>query len=950
MMAGGAAFAASPYTGTSPEEAFANGGQYYLYQVETGKWLQTNRHDNGDLSWTTHAELGGIGFNIELRRPEEAGFEKGYQIFCHFTNNGELNGSDEDRFFLDQGDRMLTEWIFEPSGEGYKIKVAAREVKPGREARDGVAEDTYIGSDESYRFGGLSDNPTQFTWQLVSREERIAKMKADAAVNGSADATFLLPWNDHGRNDLRDREWSVIDVNSYGGGVGLGGNQYYPVVERWHRVDHKTSITVSDIPNGTYSFAVQAFYRDGEVESAETRLRAGTGTSVNAATYFAGTETGVVKSIFADAKTEAQDGYSYGADLLDEDYIVTSTVYVPNNMDEAGIAFSQAADVDVADMSTPYMNEWISAGVAEGSITLGIEKHASEDARFRDWLIYKRMYLRYDGEQIKGEDLSGLQAQLQALIDEAKNLYQSSYLVETIEAAENALATAKSSSTLIPAIDALQEAVNRMTESQGVIESYLATIRLFTDAEAQEKFDVAESRSDYENALKTLRYARRRAASEKINDIYEGTTAEELKKGGDFYLYNVGQQQFFSGGSDWGAHAALANPGIVVTLEPEEGVADGMSFYINTHLRNGGADDNPSQYLNYRGYCDCAKADDFYFQAVDGKPGVYNILQNDYRDVHMAWNPWASVDTNQGDETTVGTENRNLDPEDLNAQWKVISAAERLAALDRASLENPVDASFLIDNPGFNQRMSDESWVSTQRSADERLGYGIWERGANHNDFAWEFWNTSECEVSQMIEDVPEGIYRAEVQALYRNGDHDMQATCRDDDGNNNLAVFYAGMDETPIANILDYMDLCPGEGNMADDVTYEINGEDKVEVAREHVGEVPKYVNEVVAWFHAGYYKNQIVFEHKGGPLFLGLYKDMQANEEDWIVADNFRIIYYGKDTTVDEVLAGVEEIAVDEAVNNGDNRIFNLNGIEVKNPTVPGIYIQNGKKFIVR
>lgn len=31
-------------------------------------------------------------------------------------------------------------------------------------------------------------------------------------------------------------------------------------------------------------------------------------------------------------------------------------------------------------------------------------------------------------------------------------------------------------------------------------------------------------------------------------------------------------------------------------------------------------------------------------------------------------------------------------------------------------------------------------------------------------------------------------------------------------------------------------------------------------------------------------------------------------------------------------------------------DHRIFNLQGVEVKNPTVPGIYIRNGKKFVVK
>ena len=315
----------------------------------------------------------------------------------------------------------------------------------------------------------------------------------------------------------------------------------------------------------------------------------------------------------------------------------------------------------------------------------------------------------------------------------------------------------------------------------------------------------------------------------------------------------------------------------------------------------------------------------------------------------MAWNPWAGVDGGQGDETTVGTECRNLDPEDLNAQWKVISVAEREKALERATLENPVDASFYIDNPGFNQRVTDENWISTGTWADDRKGEGIWERGGNHNDFAWEYWNALDFELNQNVNvELPEGVYCAEVQGFYRNGNHDMQATNRDDEANNHLAGFYAGSEEALLPNILDYKDLCPGEGRTAFDVAYEGEGDDRVEVSREAVGEIPMYVNEAEAWFHAGFYKTPIVFQHNGGPLFLGIYKESQATQEDWVVIDNFRLSYYGKDTTVDDVTSGVETVDVPEI--NRDGRIYNLMGVEVKNPTASGIYIRNGKKFIIK
>lgn len=45
----------------------------------------------------------------------------------------------------------------------------------------------------------------------------------------------------------------------------------------------------------------------------------------------------------------------------------------------------------------------------------------------------------------------------------------------------------------------------------------------------------------------------------------------------------------------------------------------------------------------------------------------------------------------------------------------------------------------------------------------------------------------------------------------------------------------------------------------------------------------------------------------------------------------------------------AGIENIAVD-AERPADNRIFNLLGIECKGDLTPGLYIQNGKKFIVK
>ena len=75
-----------------------------------------------------------------------------------------------------------------------------------------------------------------------------------------------------------------------------------------------------------------------------------------------------------------------------------------------------------------------------------------------------------------------------------------------------------------------------------------------------------------------------------------------------------------------------------------------------------------------------------------------------------------------------------------------------------------------------------------------------------------------------------------------------------------------------------------------------------------------------------------------------MGVYKTEALAPEDWIVLDNFRLTYYGNETTkeaVEEALAGIEEVFTDSAAEfEGDGRIYNLQGIRVAEPTT-GLYI---------
>lgn len=936
--------ASSPYTGSVAAE-----GTYYLYQVETGQWLQHNAKNIDQ--WTTYGTIDDTGMDIQLKKLE--GFE-GFQIFCNYTGNGSLNGADQDRFFLDQGDRDVTDWIFEPvtvDGVTNAYKIKAKATPEGTGDRSAIANDFYIGATD----GELSDNPTDMTWQLVSFEERMRQVKEDVkAGKGPVDVSWIIPWYGMDRNNIRDRQWSQNVVNEHGGGNAFDGPRGYPVREFWHMMTTRFSYTLTGLPAGTYGFSIQAYYRDTAAPDSDENREAGNqwverylnGTENLRAKYFAGTASGIVMSLLKGGSDVQANGFTLE--------IPQAGKWIPNSMGDAGHTMINGA----------YKNDYIEAGVGEdGMLTIGFEK---QEAEWHDWLVVGRFYLTYVSEEIKDEDLSGLQTQLAELIAKGAELPQTPSLMNALEEANSELGSAKSSSALLKAIEKLTGIMDAVTQAKDFITWFNET-KVITDglkidsSKAVELFNTAVSRGDYENALTQLRYARRRAARETHRDVFKGNAPQA----GEFYLYNVGQQQFLCGGSSWGAHAALGFPGRLIELiamAEDEGNFSEMAFHFRTGLNNGGA----KEYLNYRGYMDADKAGSWCFIPVEGKENVYNIVQNDYKDVHVAYNPDASVNDGQKDETTVGTECRNLDPNNPDAQWKLVSRADRDALIEKASLENPVDLSYKIASPGFNQR---ENANNVWSFAGEGAAVAIWNYGSNYSDFTAEIWGDADgCvgEVSQTTvgEEFPAGIYAVYVNGYYRNGHHVNETVTETevDENGNEVAkeVFYPGQpdndkiskaylmtdlpeDDVLLPNICSESGNAPGEGA-------------KVTATDGSVYEYPQWCDQAAACFRAGLYRVHTVIEKAdAGEMFLGVKKE-QGERRDWAVFDNFRVVYYGKDTTKDAVnklldeSAGVEEVVVEEEMKVNDDRIFNLQGIQVANPTRPGIYIKNGKKFVVK
>ena len=962
----GAKAQTSPWTGNQlPEE----GGTFYLYQVETGKWLQNNNRV-GEF-WTTRAEVDKYGFDVEIIKLPEGG----YQLNPKFGHNRSINGHN---FYLDTGD-PVTSWILEPTTVAgvtntYKIH---------------TADEHYLNVNDD---GFLDDFGWSENWQLVTYEQRLEDLKTATKTNPK-DATWLIGGHDFANQDERNH-WDVVQegdgVYAQGGDGIVHGNR---AVECWKKTKFSLTKTITGLPNGTYEFKLQGFYRDGS----ETQIGAkrDAGEEVIRATFFLNDVSRPFKSILESGVTEED---------LDSYAVPQGGVYIPGNsvpgnaLDRASNCFFRGG----------YWNEPVKVVVSDGTLTIGMQKIGGGDD---DWLVFDSFTLTYLGNEI---DIDEVKANLQTALNEASNYdgltvgaltnaiaeaqaalngsdataianasmnlrnalaaaqdytnvmaeatafdgVKLAFFTDAIAAAQ-AAAQANDLEALENAINNLRNALNDVRAVQDPLKFLAATIPFAQEAgvdadiisKAQSALNNPTSADEINSSLNTLRVERKIKAADKHADVFPGAGPAE----GDFYLYNVGLQRFLCGGGDWGAHAYVGFPGVEVTLimgseTPEDG--DPFSGYkIDTHLNNGG----DSEYLNYGGYMDTPHQNLWEFVPVEGKSGVFAIARAN-GEKNEATGERMLLGYRPGTYGNIDTDMYGIN--DPNNQWKLVTKAERNELLAKATTTNPQDATFLIASPGFNQREDISAWIS-------QYGTGtVWGRYDNHNDFAFECWNSSDFDFSQTVFGLLPGWYQVSLQGYYRDGNHQDQIRAEAAGEERVKAAFLVDMNtDTQVAlpNILDEADKAPGLGNRST-TRYRIDeiGEDGQPVMNEdgsirqiddpngedlYVGEFPMWVNEACDYFQSGLYKTSMLVEVTGSDLMI-LIQKFRDKANDWVVLDNFRLTYFGTEKPSEEVL-GVENVTTTPQSVTG--KIYNLQGQEMKTVT-KGIYIYNGKKYIKR
>lgn len=377
----------TPYKGEKP----VLGGKYYLYNVNTGLFVDANSINRDQKS--SAAVLTPEGIEFEVRRPDGI---KGVELYGAFENLGSINVKDGAMLMdLTEGDAARTDFTLASIRTSKNQNVYTLSVRAANNAGCGVTSDSYLvagGADKDLfgRYLSLNAKATGGSWQFVSREERLAHMQAEAKLNpGGVDASWLIPGRGMNENDTRlDECWSgESDWSS------ISGYNGWRVMEWWNSDLVHRETTLTGLPAGTYEYYIEGYNRDGNVWASGNT----TGPYENLGWYYAGKNGRQALNVFEDARPFKETGW--------EEQI--NNLWFPAGHNFAANAFHKEG----------YRNAPVAANVgADGNLTVGICKYAGIP---EDSFELGRMYLRYRSSTTP-VDLSPLKKWAQTAINNAK--------------------------------------------------------------------------------------------------------------------------------------------------------------------------------------------------------------------------------------------------------------------------------------------------------------------------------------------------------------------------------------------------------------------------------------------------------------------------------------------------------------------------------------------------
>lgn len=309
-------------------------------------------------------------------------------------------------------------------------------------------------------------------------------------------------------------------------------------------------------------------------------------------------------------------------------------------------------------------------------------------------------------------------------------------------------------------------------------------------------------------------------------------------KAGEYYFKNVESGKFLGAANNWGTQASLTDHGIVI----KTALADGK-YTLDTNTFNG-----EERHFFDGAYMDAASKA-IEISELKDQPGKY-VMKVDGNFI-----------------VTEGTVVKTGDADASKAAvWQIVPVADLKKAFEKASFENPVDATFFIKGANFSRNhLENKAWKG---GAPE---YPSWmEDNSNFNANRNSEKYHSSFNVYQEITGIPTGLYRLNVQAFDRQ------------DGTGDVAIVYA-----------------KAGSNEANSVSVPSINRDKDQSPLN--GKVPSDPAGATTAFSAGLYKSAPVYVYVSDEetLTIGIKRDVA---DGWTIFDNFELAYIG-DINVDAV-----------------------------------------------
>ena len=308
-----------------------------------------------------------------------------------------------------------------------------------------------------------------------------------------------------------------------------------------------------------------------------------------------------------------------------------------------------------------------------------------------------------------------------------------------------------------------------------------------------------------------------------------------------YIIGNVASEKFWGAGNDWGTRATLVAHPEYVMLDYNE--PDG-TYRLESQVSNGG-----TKYYFNGDYMDNDQPVSLTLKKTEAPVGY----EDDAETIPVYGYTIANGDNYFGWDGTSTILGKNLSATDENAVWIIVSLDEAKASLAKATLDEPLDATLLIENHDFGRNNRNAGFWKMEASNKNLCG-------GDYTNMCAESWH-SNFTLSQTLADAPAGIYALTAQGFYG----------QDGTDNEHLPVFYAN-DATKTFPL-------------------KTGNEDSMSKAS--------------ASFSAGLYTIEpLVFELKDGEA-LTIGAKLEGNTSLWCIWDNFTLTYYGKNTTIEDVQA---------------------------------------------